>query len=85
MQTVITVILLRDGRHHLTVQCSLDDAIRWCENGYTVFRISADGNTWAFNHVNSGRVFGSEVGEVVPDKIELAGFLIHSKGKGIDQ
>jgi hypothetical protein len=62
MDRVVTVILHKDGRHHLTLTtCSREDAERWAESGYHVFLIAArTSKLWAVNHINTGRVFTSE-------------------------
>lgn len=59
MEKVVTLVLRRDGRHHITLEkCSIEDAQRWAEEGYEVFRLAVLGKQWAVNHVNSGKVVG---------------------------
>lgn len=60
MQPVTTVVLTRDGRHHLTAKdMAQADSERWAEEGFHVFQIVARGRDWAVRHVNSGKVFDS--------------------------
>lgn len=60
MQPVTTVVLTRDGRHHLTSKnMAQADAERWAEEGFHVFQIVARGPYYALRHVNSGEVFST--------------------------
>lgn len=62
MLRLTTVILERDGKFHAVLNhCSIEDAERWVEHGYLVFRIGIDGRKWAVNFVNEGKVFPVEV------------------------
>lgn len=62
MEKFVTVILHKDGRHHLTLtKCSRADAERWAGEGYHVFLIAAaSSKLWAVNHINSGALLTSE-------------------------
>jgi len=61
MNGVVTVVLRRDGLHHLTLPaCSREDAERWAQEGYHVFFVAASGRRWAMNHVNSGSIMTSD-------------------------
>jgi hypothetical protein len=82
MNRVITVVLRRDGRHQHTIECSLEDAQRWADEGYTVFRFAARDERWAVNHVNSGKVVTNESPHTDIDKTtpRTAQFLLTVKG-----
>lgn len=57
---VTTVVLRKDGLHHVTVKgMSAEDAHRWAESGFNVFQLAVAGREWAVHHVNSGRVMTS--------------------------
>lgn len=58
---VTTVVLRRDGLHHVTVKrMSSEDAHRWAEQGFHVFQIALQGKLWAIHYVNEGRVMSSD-------------------------
>lgn len=58
---VVTLVLTKTGRHHLTIEnMSTEDAERWAEEGYHVFRAVIVDKQWAMNHVNSGQILTSE-------------------------
>jgi hypothetical protein len=71
MGRVITVILHKDGRHHLTLtNCTRSDAERWAAEGFHVFLIAArSSELWAINHVNSGKVFSNSSDPLRPQDI----------------
>lgn len=57
MGKVVTVVLKKDGRHHLTLDnCSPEDARRWADEGYVVFQLAVSGKSWAVHHVNDQKV-----------------------------
>jgi hypothetical protein len=62
MLGVVTVVLHRDGRHHVTLaNCTREDAERWAEAGFHVFLLAArSSELWAVNHVNSGKLFSND-------------------------
>lgn len=81
MEKVVTVILHRDGRHHLTLMsCSREDAERWADEGYQVFLIVARGERWAMNHINSGKLFSHADSPAAGDATPIAVQLLQHKG-----
>lgn len=57
MLRLTTIILERNGKFHAVLdRCSTEDAERWIEHGYLVFRIAVDGKRWGVNFVNEGRL-----------------------------
>ncbi len=78
MEKVTTLVLTRDGRPHLMSDAvSLEDARRWAEEGYLVFRFAARKGLWAMNCVNSGNVFNDEGAS---EKAREAFLLLSDKG-----
>lgn len=62
MVKIITVVLKRNGSHHITSDTmSTPDAERWADEGFNVFRIAAVNDRWALNHVNTGKVLTSDM------------------------
>lgn len=76
----ITVICEKNGRlKHALENITLEDSVRWSEEGYQVFIIAATDRQWAINHVNTGSVSTSDAARV-PDSMEQAMMMLALKG-----
>lgn len=84
----VTVVVNRDGGLHVCVRnMSNEDAARWAELNYQVFKIAAAGGHWAVQHVNSGWAMdsgGPARQAAAPGEPMEAEFLLPLKKGGTD-